>query len=452
MRPYLFFSLLITLLLGACTQKNTQHQTSELKAKADEIFTAALEADEIAGAAILVFQDGETLLDTACGYASLEWSVPMTRDASFEIGSVTKQFTAAAILKLVEKGKLQLEDDFTKYLDFDTGGRKITIRQLLDHTSGIASYTEVSDFWDLSMHEHPRDSLLRMVEKEDFLFEPGEALIYNNSAYFFLGLIIEELSGQSYEDYLAKVFFKPLGMEHTYYCSSSEVVEKKAYGYNASPEGLRQKPYLDHTWPYAAGSLCSTTADLLIWLRALHSGKILSPVMYTSMITPGTLNNGTPLRYAMGLTHYDHYGNEIISHGGGIHGFLSETRYFPEEDLYIICLVNTAGPKSGVYFAEALTWEVLDKQVRKGKPLDTDISGVVGVYSGQVRGQKIDLEVKIVNQKDLLVGLVELEERDTINTYIGSNTWIQGNEIFKFNNNALLLDEVSGHYTLRRQP
>jgi CubicO group peptidase (beta-lactamase class C family) len=400
----------------------------------------------------MVFQSGQTLLDTAYGYASLEWSVPLTNDASFEIGSVTKQFTAAAILKLVEEGKLQLEDDFTKYLDFNTGGRKITINQLLDHTSGIASYTEVPEFWDLSMHQHPRDSLLRMVEEEGFLFEPGEALIYNNSAYFFLGLIIEELSGQSYEDYLAEAFFKPLGMEHTYYCSSSEVVEKKAYGYNASPEGLRQKPYLDHTWPYAAGSLCSTTNDLLIWMQALHGGKVLSPEMYTSMITPGTLNNGTSVRYAKGLTHYDHYGHEIISHGGGIHGFLSETRYFPEEDLYIVCLVNTAGPKSAVFFAEALSWELLAKQVGEDKPLDTDISEVAGVYSGQVRGRKIDLEVKIINQKDLRVGLLEREERDTISTYLGNHTWLNGNDIFTFADNVLLLDEVSGYYTLQRQP
>ncbi|MEM9078757.1 MAG: serine hydrolase domain-containing protein, partial [Bacteroidota bacterium] len=195
--------LVFVLLLGAgCQNKKEVPTTSSIEVYADSLFQASVDSSQIAGGALLVFQNGETLLKKSYGYSSLELTVPMPEDGQFEIGSVTKQFTAAAILKLVEANKLSLEDDFTDYLPFDTKGRKITINNLLNHTSGIPSYTEIREFWDLSIQQHPRDSLVRMVEQKDFLFEPNEALIYNNSAYFFLGLIIEKVTEQSYEEFL----------------------------------------------------------------------------------------------------------------------------------------------------------------------------------------------------------------------------------------------------------
>lgn len=447
MRTPVFYLLLLSLLTLACGKKDKGN--TSFAAFAEQLFVPAIEADEIAGAAVLVYQDGKPLLNKAYGFASLEWSVPLTVEASFEIGSVTKQFTAAAILQLVEEGKLSLEDDFTAYISFDTGGRRITIGQLLDHTSGIASYTEMPEFWDLSMHQYPRDSLVRLVEQEAFLFEPGEAMIYNNSAYFLLGLIIEQVSGMAYETYLEQTFFEPLGMENTYYCSTERVVPQKAYGYNASKEGLRQKPYLNHTWPYAAGSLCSTTADLLIWMRALHNGKVLSSEAYASMITPGVLNIGERLRYAKGLTHYSHFGHELIGHGGGIHGFLSETRYFPAQDLYIICLINTAGPKGASYFAEQLGWQLLAKQPPEQKEIDINLSALEGVYGGQARGQKIELEV-VVEGEALILGLTNREERDTFAVYLGDQQWQNdGTDILKFRDGNCHLDQISGYYILQ---
>lgn len=339
---------------SGCVRQENIPAPSSLTAFADSLFQTSVDSSDIAGASVVVFQNGERLLDKAYGYASLELSSPIPENASFEIGSVTKQFTAAAILKLVAEKKLALEDDFTQYLPFDTKARKITINQLLNHTSGIASYTEIPEFWELSLEHHERDSLVRLVEQKPFLFEPGEALIYNNSAYFFLGLI-EKVSGKSFEEYLKQEIFDPLEMRSTYYCTNTKVIPNKVYGYNYSPEGLQQKPYLDHTWPYAAGSLCSTTHDLLIWMKALHEGKILNKDLYTSLTTPDTLNDGTAIRYAKGLVNYSNFGHQEIGHGGGIHGFLSETRYFPQEDLYIICLVNTTGPKGAGFFADHLT-------------------------------------------------------------------------------------------------
>lgn len=446
--------VLFPLFFSACSTsesgRSAKEESTDLTVFADEIFQEAVDSAEIAGAAILIYQNGQKLLDAAYGFASLEWSVPLTKDASFEIGSVTKQFTAAAILRLVEAGQLSLEDDFTKYIDFDTHGRKITIQQLLNHTSGIPSYTEISEFWPLSLHEEARDSLVRLVEKNDFLFEPGEALIYNNSGYYLLGLIIEKVTDMSYEDYLAEQFFLPLKMNNTYYCSSSKVVKKKAYGYDFSPEGLRQKGYLDHTWPYAAGSLCSTTGDLLTWLTALHNGKVLNENLYESIITPDTLNDGSPVRYAKGLMHYDDNGHELISHGGGINGFLSDTRYYPEEDLYIICLVNTTGPKGGSYFADELTLKILDKKEPETQPVDMDLEALAGIYSGQARGRVLDVELKPLDES-IIIDIVGRNDPDTLKAYLGQQTWVDGKDIFYFNGNALSIDQVSGYYVLTKK-
>lgn len=448
MKNLIFFAFIIQLGVG-CNTKNTTSDQSSLITFADSLFKANVDSSMIAGASVLVYQKGKMLVDKSYGYASLELSVPMPDHASFEIGSVTKQFTAAAILRLAEQGKLSLDDDFTKYLDFNTKGRTVTIKHLLNHTSGIAGYTEMPEFEKLSMLSFDRDTLVRIVERKDFLFEPGEALIYNNSAYFFLGLIIIKVSGMRYIDYLNEQFFQPLGMTNTYYCSTSEVVKNKAYGYSYSEDGLRQKEYLDHTWPFAGGSLCSTTEDLLIWMKALHGGKVFNASQYSLLTTPGILKDGTPLRYAFGLTNYEFFKNRVIGHGGGINGFLSETRFFPEADLYVICLVNTTGPSGASYFANELTWQLLTKGVEKAEKLDVVLQSLEGNYSGQARGRIVSVEVKSV--KDVLTLKTEGKSNiDTLKTYLGNNTWARGNDRITISNKKVSIDNVIGHFILNR--
>ena len=184
-----------------------------------------------------------------------EWDVPMPVDAVFEIGSVTKQFTAAAVLRLRDEGKLDLDADITEYLpDYPTQGHRIPVRRLLDHTSGIKGYTEMASFGPISTRRLPRDSLVALFAAEPFDFPPGEAQIYNNSAYFLLGLIIEKVSGVSYEEYVERELFAKLGMARSSYCSNSDVVARRARGYQSMGGVLVRAPYLDHTWPYAAGS------------------------------------------------------------------------------------------------------------------------------------------------------------------------------------------------------
>lgn len=450
MKRIILFLTSLSILAASCDTKNAGSNPTVLEIYSDSLFKASLDSAQIAGGAILVFQKGEMLLKKSYGFASLELAAPMPEDGQFEIGSVTKQFTAAAILKLVEAGKLSLEDDFTDYLDFDTKGRKVTINNLLNHTSGIASYTEIPEFWELSITDYPRDTLVRMVEGKEFLFEPNEALIYNNSGYFFLGLIIEKVTGQGYEEYLKQTFFEPLGMNNTSYCSNTKVITNKVYGYDYTPEGLKQKDYLNHNWPYAAGSLCSTTKDLLTWMSAMHTGKVLPEALYQSLITPDQLNDGSQLRYAKGLSNFSNFGNHEIAHGGGINGFLSETRYFPEEDLYIICLVNTTGPRGGGFFADEITWKLLEKQENKGVDLDIDTKDLAGTYTGAVRGYSQSLAVNSI-PNGLTIQEEGEDKLDTLKTYVGNNSWMMGNTKVTIQNNEYRIDQPSAYYILKKQ-
>ena len=448
---HLYISLLVSAtFLTACEGDKTVSDHSPLVEVADSLFISSVDSSFIAGASVIVYQNGKMLVDKSYGYANLELAVQMPDDASFEIGSVTKQFTSAAILKLADKGKLSLEDDFTKYLEFDTKGRTISINQLLNHTSGIPSYTELPEFEDIVAQTYTRDTLLRIVEQNDFLFEPGEAMIYNKSAYFILGLIIEKITERTYEDYLKEEFFEPLGMNNTYYSSTSKVIPNRAFGYSYTDDGFIQKQYIDHTWPYSAGSLSSTTDDLLVWMRALHQGKVFDEELYNALISPRQLNDGVNIRYAMGLVNYLNFGHREIGHGGGIPGFLSATKYFPEEDLFIICLVNTMGPKGAAFFADELTWKLLVKNHNDPVELAINLDSLKGKYTGQIRGQTISVDIEAQAQF-LIISTEGRSEVDTLDTYLGSNIWSKGNSLIKIENNVFSRDDIYGYFKLARE-
>jgi CubicO group peptidase (beta-lactamase class C family) len=381
----------------------------------------------------------------------------MPSDGIFEIGSVTKQFTAAAILKLVEDKKLSLNDDFTKYLEFDAKGRKITIAQLLDHTSGLAQApTGKDEFTQMTFDEFPHRLTVGLVEPKDFLHEPGEALIYNNVAFVFLGLIIENVTGKTYEDYLKEVFFEPLNMKSTFFTSNTKVTKNKVYGYNYDPDGLQQKNYLNSYIPYSAGSLSSSTEDLLIWTQALHGGKVLSETMYQSLIIPGKLNDSTPVSYAKGLANFNNHGHKEISHGGSIAGFSAFVQFYPDDDLYIICLINTIGPrKTGRFFGYEMTWKLLDKKEYEQAPLDFNTNAIQGTYTGQTRGGKDSVgkqSIEIKSITNAITRQVKGEEKiDTLKVYVGNNTWMDGNDKITIKNNEYRVNKVYNYYILKKE-
>lgn len=448
------FTVLVTLLMPF---QFVLAQASDLEALADSI-AAEQVGTTLAGLSIGVSHGDEVLLKKSYGYANLQWQVPMPMDAVHEIGSVTKQFTSAAILQLYGQEKLDLDTDISEYLpDFETQGRQISVRRLMDHTSGIKGFTEMPEFGEIGQRTLPREDLLRLIEKQPFEFEPGEALIYNNSAYFLMGLIIESVSGQSFEEYVDQNLFSPAGMENSSYCSNSELVEQKAQGYQYSDEGLKLARYHDHTWPYAAGSLCSTISDLLAWNRALHHGEILSPALYELLITPVPLTDGTPIRYAMGVTHYQHATGRVIEHGGGIDGFLSHSRYYPDEDVTVVVLQNTGAPPGPAAITDQIGEHLFGTPgIPAAQTLTGDLSRYEGIYSGPARGATLTVTVTRENDELNLLIFNNATFQAQTPTFIGANTFSVGNVryIFELEEGAsyspvLRMDSPSSHYILR---
>jgi CubicO group peptidase (beta-lactamase class C family) len=306
----------------------------------DNLFSQNYPAAE-PGAAVLVEKDGQVILRKGYGLANLELGVPVRPDMVFEVGSVTKQFTAAAILMLAERGRLKLEDDVTRHLpDFPTQGKTVTIEHLLTHTSGIPSYTGMEEWAVQRREDIPVDQLIALFRGKPFDFEPGEKWSYNNSGYVLLGAIIEKLSGKTYEDFIEQEIFKPAGMDHSRYGNPAEIVAGRAYGYDKDDETYRNASYLSMTQPYAAGALMSTVDDLSRWNRALTGGTLLRGPSFTRMVTPARLRSGISTGYGYGLGAFDFYGHRLIEHGGDIDGFTAYTLTVPEDRLFIAVLSN----------------------------------------------------------------------------------------------------------------
>ncbi len=302
-------------------------------------------------------KDGQVIYRKAFGMANLELDVPMTPDMVFRIGSVTKQFTAVAILQLLEQGKLSLDDEITRFIpDYPTQGHKITIHHLLNHTSGIKSYTSMSEFSMVLRKDQAPSQIIDIFKDQPMDFAPGEQFLYNNSGYILLGYIIEKISGQTYQEYVEEYLFKPAGMIHSLYANDKGVLKNRAYGYQPSPSGYANSEFLSMSLPYAAGSLMSTVDDLFKWNQALQSGKLLKKETLELAFTPGKLNDGTQMTYGYGWEMGNLQGSPIISHGGGIHGFLSFASWLPEENIVVVLLQNFTGsaPEDLAYRMAAL--------------------------------------------------------------------------------------------------
>jgi CubicO group peptidase (beta-lactamase class C family) len=451
------FIVMLLFATGAAPAAAQIADRTRLVAALDSAARAHTQHPMVAGVSVAVVRGADTLLHRGYGMADLEWSVatPPDGSASYEIGSVTKQFTAAAILKLVEEGKLDLDADFTTYLpEFDTRGHPVPLRRLLDHTSGIKGYTEMPVFGELVVQDLPRDTLVTLIEQEPFEFEPGTAAIYNNSAYFLLGLIVEKASGQKYEDYIAQHVFAPAGMDDSYYCSESAIRKGKAHGYDGSPQGLVHKNPLDHTWPYAAGSLCSTAGDLVRWNRALHGGKVLQSTSYQAMTTPMPLLDGTPTTYAMGLGVGERAGRRVIAHGGGINGYLSEVSYFPDDDVVLVVLQNSTGPRGPGALLEAFASLVFGP-VPPPTPVaySGSLDALVGEYVGPARGTHA--HVTVTRDGDQLVFTQAGQGAGDRPVHVGDGVWVSGSTRRRFvlaEGRALELrvSQGAGHYVLRR--
>jgi CubicO group peptidase (beta-lactamase class C family) len=292
---------------------------------------------------ILVAEKGKIIYEKGFGMANMEWAIPNQPDTKFRIGSVTKQFTAALVLQLVEEGKIKLDGKISDYLtDYrkDTGGR-VTIHQLLNHTSGIPSYTSRPDFSaEISRNPYSVAEFVKKFASGDLEFEPGSKFSYNNSGYSLLGAIIEKVTGKTYETVLTERILKPLGMTNTGYDKHSTLLQKRASGYQKTPDGFVNTAYLDMSIPYAAGSIYSTVEDLYKWEQALYEDKILSADSKKLMFTPGLGNYGYGIRITDQPVGKTDQKTKTIGHGGAINGFSSLILRAVEKQQTVIILDN----------------------------------------------------------------------------------------------------------------
>jgi CubicO group peptidase (beta-lactamase class C family) len=379
--------------IGASTA-TAQANRAALIARLDSIAASPVAGNRAVGIVAAVVRGNDTLLLKSYGKADVEWNVPMPTDAMFEVGSIAKQFTAAAILQLRDAGKLSLDDDITKWLpDFDTRGNKVPLRRLLDHTSGIHDLTETPEFRSLvSNRVFPRDSAYALIKRYPFDFPTGQAQLYSNSGFWLLGLVVEKASGMTYEDYIEKKIFEPLGMSRSMYCNSYENVPRRAHGYGIQGGQIYRAPTTVHTWPFSAGALCSTAGDMVTWLKALHSGKVLSAKSYAEMTTPSKLNEWATLRYGMGVgVGKDIHGLNAFEHGGILAGFRTQATWYPDAQAAVVVLVNNTGNLDPQDVAEDLAVELLSRPTIK--PFAGDPAPLVGRYKGRGRSGELTIDV-----------------------------------------------------------
>jgi D-alanyl-D-alanine carboxypeptidase len=357
---------------------------SALAAKIDAVMSGVYKPGQ-PGAALIVRKDGRTILRKGYGMADLELGVPVAPDMIFRLGSITKQFTAVAILLLAQEGKLGLQDEITKFLpDYPTQGRRITVEHLLTHTSGIQSYTDLPEWLPLWRKDFTVKELIDLFKDKPMQFEPGRNWAYNNSGYVLLGAIIEKASGKTYEQFVDERIFKPLGMGSSSYDHTERVIPRRVPGYEGGKGGFVNASYLSMTQPYAAGSLLSTVDDLARWSEAVFAGKIVKKEWLDKAFTPYKLANGESAGYGYGWFIGDFAGHRSIEHGGGINGFTTYEMTFPEDRIFIAILTNSAvAGRNPEPFAVKIAWLALglpEPERKAAAVAASDLDAVAGVY------------------------------------------------------------------------
>jgi CubicO group peptidase (beta-lactamase class C family) len=340
-----------------------------LEKKIDTAVEQHVNSGRVAGASLAVLRDGKLVFAKGYGRANLELASPVTTKTVFRIGSLTKQFTAAAVLLLAEQGKLNVDDKLSLYLPDFPRSNEVTLRDLLDHTSGIHNFTDSPVIDKISTSGVTVKDLVADIADQSPLydFEPGTGWWYSNSNYALLGAVIEKVSGESWAAFMKTEIFDKIGMADTAADDARDVVPARASGYSLSggdPGKFRNAAFTDMSVPYAAGALRSTVEDMARWNAALFGGKLLKPESLKEMLAPGRLRNGAetqtsiawpggkafappagyvPGPYAFGLSHYSQDGQRIVGHDGSIAGFDSVMETYVDEGLTIIVLTNTNG-------------------------------------------------------------------------------------------------------------
>ena len=369
--------------------------------KVEEYMKAVVDVDGFSGT-ILVARDGKPIVSKGYGQANIELKVPNTPDAVFRLGSITKQFTGMAIAMLQERDKLSVSDPICKYFsECPEIWKPVTVNHLLRHTSGITNYTAFPDFAKTTILPVTTAEMAERLKKEPLEFVPGKKMSYSNSGYFLLGIIIEKVSGKPYAEFLEGNIFKPLGMDQTGYDDPVRMIMNRAAGYQKRSGKIVNAAYMDMSVPFAAGSLYSTTGDLLKWDQALYTEKLVSKPTLDAIFRPEKGDSG----YTYGWSVSKRAGRLSISHGGGIYGFSTYIARYPDDRITVIALSNIqsapAGPISNnlaaiVFGAEyelpkerkeiALDPKVLEQYVGEYQ-IGTNILIAISLENGKLMGQ-----------------------------------------------------------------
>ncbi|WP_295167357.1 serine hydrolase [uncultured Brevundimonas sp.] len=306
-------------------------------ARMDQVIRASSDADAFSGA-VLVARDGRILLDQGYGLANREWNIPNDGDVKFRLGSLSKQFTAVAVMLLNQQGRLDLDAPIKTWLpDAPAAWDTITPRHLLSHTAGVPNFTAFSDFEAQKTRPATLTQLIARFRNRPLDFAPGSRFAYSNSGYVLLSAIIEAASGQTYADFVTANLFQPLGMSDSGYDRHDVILPRRASGYAPGAKGVVNADYVDMSIPTGAGALYSTTHDLLKWEQGLFGGRLLNAQSMTALTTP--VRNG----YAMGLMVSEADGKRLVWHNGAIEGFNTYMAYDPGDRTAVIVLGNLNG-------------------------------------------------------------------------------------------------------------
>lgn len=420
----------------AASAAHAQHSAA-LVAAIDSMANAYLASGPVPSAAVAVVRGRDTIVMRGYGYADLTTRRPAGPTTVYQIGSITKQFTSAAIMRLVEKGKIHLDDDLSVYVpNFPEQGHHVTVRELLNHTSGIHDYTNKPTWQPHWAEDLSPDSIVGFVARDTFDFAPGTSWSYDNTGYVLLGMIVEKASGTPYANYLTEQFFKPLHLRQTRYCPNHPTDTTFATGYSIRDGQSVPAAYLSLTQPFAAGALCSTVRDFLVWQRALHTGHVVSAASYALMTTPDTLTNGRRLNYGFGLM-AGHLGtHRVIEHSGGINGFTTDQMWFPDDSLSVIVFTNSDGKNPGL-LANAIASRVLDIPERRmaNVPRPTPVEAslreeIAGTYAFALPGGGVSNVRVFVEGRRVYVQGDRLTDMYGVPVTIGAPLLYTGNDTF----------------------
>ena len=306
----------------------------------DSIIHTKFDSSDTPGGVFLVAVKGKPFYKKAFGLANLELGTKMTTDHVFQIGSMTKQFTAIAILQLEEQGKLSVNDPVSKFIPTYPNGEHITVSHLLSHTSGIKNFTQMRNIFTIAQKNMSSKELIDFFKDEPIDFQPNEQFKYNNSGYVILGHIIEHITGITYEEYIQQHIFDPIGMKNSYYANDRKIIKNRAYGYHKKKDGYVNKTVINFSIPFSSGALMSSLEDMLKWQNALHKNLLLSKEHTTKAFTQKPLKNGELISYGYGWHVKKTREVTTLEHGGSIFGFKSMGVYIPEKEIYILELSN----------------------------------------------------------------------------------------------------------------